>query len=61
MPNPLRVNIFMRWGSGTFFGTKPEALVDMIRGKFNPKGKQPFTLPASEEAIVKGAGDVPGF
>lgn len=51
----------MRWGSGTFFGTKPEALVDMIRGKFNPKGKQPFTLPASEEAIVKGAGDVPGF
>ncbi|WP_338472424.1 glycoside hydrolase family 3 N-terminal domain-containing protein [Niallia sp. XMNu-256] len=43
------------------FGTKPEALIDMIRGKFNPTGKLPFTLPASQEAIDKEAGDVPGF
>ena len=43
------------------FGVKPEALLDVIRGRFNPTGKLPFTLPASQEEVDKEAGDVPGF
>lgn len=43
------------------FGVKPESLFDVIRGKFNPVGKLPFTIPASQEAINNEAGDVPGF
>ena len=33
------------------FGVQGEALVDVIRGKFNPTGKLPFTIPADEEAV----------
>ena len=29
------------------FGVKTEALMDVIRGKFNPTGKLPFTIPAN--------------
>lgn len=43
------------------FGTKAEAVVDMIRGKFNPTGKLPITIPASEEAVNNQPGDVPGY
>ncbi|MEH7238562.1 glycoside hydrolase family 3 protein [Bacillus sp. JJ1562] len=43
------------------FGTKAEAVVDMIRGKFNPVGRLPITIPASQEAVNKEAGDVPGY
>lgn len=43
------------------FGVKPEILLDIIRGKFNPVGKLPLTIPASQEAINNTAGDIPGF
>lgn len=43
------------------FGVKPEILLEIIRGKFNPVGKLPFTIPASQEALNNSAGDVPGF
>lgn len=43
------------------FGTKPEAVVEMIRGKFNPVGRLPITIPASQEAVNNEAGDVPGY
>lgn len=43
------------------FGTKAEAVVDVIRGEFNPVGKLPFALPASMEAVEKEVGDVPSF
>lgn len=43
------------------FGTKAEAVVEMIRGKFNPVGRLPITIPASQDAVDKEAGDVPGF
>ncbi len=40
---------------------KTEALIDVIRGKFNPTGKLPLTIPASPEAVANEKGDVPGF
>ena len=43
------------------FGTKPEALLDIITGKFNPTGKMPFTTPISEEQAQKQLSDVPGY
>ena len=42
------------------FGTTPDALLDVISGKFNPKGKMPFAIPASREAVLKNKADVPG-
>jgi beta-glucosidase len=43
------------------FGVKAEALVDVIRGKFNPTGKLPFTIPADQEAVDNENGDIPGY
>ena len=43
------------------FGVKTEALMDVIRGNFNPTGKLPLTIPASQEAVANEKGDVPGF
>ncbi len=43
------------------FNVKPEAIVDVIRGNYNPTGKMPFTIPANMEAVENGAGDVPGY
>lgn len=43
------------------FGTKPEALLDIVTGKFNPTGKMPFTTPISEEQAQKQLSDVPGY
>ncbi|RDW21398.1 beta-glucosidase [Oceanobacillus arenosus] len=43
------------------FNVKPEAVVDVIRGKYNPTGKMPFTIPANMEAVENEAGDVPGY
>lgn len=43
------------------FGTKPEAVIEMVRGKFKPVGKLPVTIPASQEAVNNDAGDVPGY
>lgn len=43
------------------FGTKAEAIIDVIRGEYNPTGKLPFALPASMAAVDKEVGDVPSF
>jgi len=43
------------------FGTTPEALLDIVSGKFNPTGKMPFTTPISEEAARNQKEDVPGY
>ncbi|MEH7178091.1 hypothetical protein [Neobacillus vireti] len=40
---------------------KIEALIDVIRGKFNSTGKLPHTIPASQEEVVNEKGDVPFF
>ncbi len=43
------------------FGTTPEALLDIITGKFKPTGKMPFTTPLSEQAVTNQKEDVPGY
>ncbi len=43
------------------FGNSPQALLDIITGKFNPSAKLPVTLPASEAAVEKNKEDVPGY
>jgi beta-glucosidase len=43
------------------FGTTPEALLDVVAGKFNPSGKMPFTTPISEAAVQNQKEDVPGY
>lgn len=43
------------------FGTTPDALLDVVTGKFNPTGKMPFTTPVSEKAAQNQKEDVPGY
>lgn len=43
------------------FGTTPDALLDVITGKFNPSGKMPFSTPVSDEAVEKNREDIPGY
>ena len=43
------------------FGTTPNALLDIVSGAYNPTGKLPFTIPASQQAVVQNKSDVPGF
>lgn len=43
------------------FGVKPEALIDVIFGRFNPVGKLPFTIPRNQKAVNNDVGDMPGY
>ncbi|MDO1499448.1 glycoside hydrolase family 3 C-terminal domain-containing protein [Winogradskyella maritima] len=43
------------------FGTTPEAILDIVTGKFNPSGKMPFTTPISDEEAQNQKSDVPGY
>jgi beta-glucosidase len=43
------------------FDVKAEALLDVVRGRFNPTGKLPLTIPANQAAVDKNAPDVPGY
>jgi len=43
------------------YSVKAEALLDVLRGRFNPTGKLPITIPASQEAVEQNAPDVPGY
>jgi beta-glucosidase len=43
------------------FGTTPDALLDVITGKFNPSGKMPFSTPISDKAVDNNKEDVPGY
>lgn len=43
------------------FGTTPDALLDVITGKYNPTGKMPFSTPVSDEAVENQLEDVPGY
>lgn len=43
------------------FGTTPEALLDVVTGRFKPSGKMPFTTPVSEKVVKSQKEDVPGY
>jgi beta-glucosidase len=43
------------------FGNKPDAVLDVVTGQFNPTGKMPFTTPISEDQAQKQLSDVPGY
>jgi len=43
------------------FGTTPDALLDVITGKFNPSGKMPFSTPVSDQAVENQKEDMPGY
>ncbi len=43
------------------FGTTPDAVLDVITGKFNPSGKMPFSTPVSDLAVENQKEDVPGY
>lgn len=43
------------------FGVEPEALLDIVTGKFEPSGKMPFTTPISQQAVESNKEDVPGY
>jgi len=43
------------------FGNIPEAVLDIVTGKFKPSGKMPFTTPVSDGMAQKQKSDVPGY
>jgi beta-glucosidase len=43
------------------FGVRDAAIMDVITGRFNPRGKLPFSLANSAEAILRQASDAPGY
>ena len=43
------------------YNVSGEALLDVLRGRYNPTGKLPLTIPANQEAVNKNASDVPGY
>ena len=65
--NPWAIDEVYQDGSKTIlgvlatFGTTPEAILDIVTGKFNPSGKMPFTTPISDEAAQHQQSDVPGY
>lgn len=42
-------------------GVEPEALLDVVTGKYNPSGKMPFTTPISQQAVERNREDLPGY
>lgn len=43
------------------FGCTPEAILDVLTGRFNPQGKMPFSTPVSEAKAQSQLADVPGY
>ncbi|MFX0556590.1 glycoside hydrolase family 3 N-terminal domain-containing protein [Maribacter sp. CXY002] len=43
------------------FGTTPEAILDVLTGKFTPSAKMPFSTPVSDQAAQTQKSDVPGY
>ncbi len=41
------------------FGASPEAILDLVFGRFSPSGKLPFELPSSMDAVRRQLPDVP--
>ena len=43
------------------FGATPEAVLDILTGKFKPTGKMPITVPLNIKAVLENQSDVPGY
>ena len=43
------------------FGTTPEAILDIVAGKFQPSAQMPFSTPISDQAAQNQKSDVPGY
>jgi beta-glucosidase len=43
------------------FGVSDTALLDVISGRFKPRGKLPFALPRTLKAVIENESDVPGY
>ncbi|MCZ8514285.1 cohesin domain-containing protein [Paenibacillus filicis] len=71
VPTILTINMTNPWLIGdiaekaaavvSVFGIKAEPLLDVLRGRFNPSGKLPFTIPANQAAVDNNKSDVPGY
>ncbi|MFH5822957.1 glycoside hydrolase family 3 protein [Georgenia sp. AZ-5] len=71
VPTILAVNAVLPWviediepGAASVIATfdvKTEAIWDVVRGRFNPTGKLPVSLPADQAAVETNASDVPGY
>lgn len=71
VPTALVVNMTNPWvinevepGAAAVVATyniKGDALLDVLRGRFNPTGHLPITVPANQDAVEKNASDVPGY
>ncbi|SHM56156.1 glycoside hydrolase family 3 protein [Gracilibacillus kekensis] len=62
MTNPWLIGEVESGASAVFstFGIKYEPLMDVLRGKYHPTGKLPFTIPADQKALDNSPGDIPG-
>lgn len=71
VPTALAINLTTGWvindvepGAAAVIGTydvKAEALLDLLRGKFQPSGRLVMAIPASQAAVDANAGDVPSY
>ncbi|WP_378235095.1 glycoside hydrolase family 3 protein [Aquincola agrisoli] len=71
VPSILALNLTTGWvinsvepGAAAVIGTydvKAEALLDLIRGRFQPSGKLVMGIPANQAAVDANAGDVPSY
>lgn len=43
------------------FGVSDAAILDVLSGRFTPRGKLPFALARTQQAIVDNEPDVPGY
>lgn len=65
--NPWAINEIYTQGASNIkavmatFGTTPEAILEIVSGKFKPSGKMPFSTPVTDEAAQKQKSDVPGY
>jgi beta-glucosidase len=51
-------------GAAAVIGTydvKAQALIDLVRGRFQPSGKLVMSIPKNQAAIDNNATDVPGY
>lgn len=43
------------------FGSRPEAILDILTGRMSPSGKMPFSTPLSEAKVQTQKADLPGY